>query len=138
MSAFNITQLINTYSLNEDDLAKELFPNNKFPKVALARIISGISFLDTNQIEILARIINVQPGDLLKSQHWTSTDINIYDTETITFKKNNFRVELSLKTLVSNIYSSDKLIASETLISDKNIKLSEYLELVNRTIINLI
>jgi hypothetical protein len=138
MSTFNINHIIKQYNLDEDSLSKELFPNNKFPKIALTRITSGVSYLDTSQLDILAKIIDVEPGDLLRSQSWTSTDINIFDTETITFKKNNFRVELSLNTLITKIYSSDKLIASETLISDKNIKLSEYLELVNRTIINLI
>jgi hypothetical protein len=134
MSAFNINSLISKYKLDEDTLAKELFPDNKFPKVALARITSGVSFLDTYQLSILAKITNLKISDLFINEEW----IREVSNEKIKFYKNEYRIELDLETNVSDIYYGDKLVAVETLILDKNIKLSAYLKLVNEIITNLI
>lgn len=134
MSAFNINNLILKYKLDEDTLAKELFPDNKFPKVALARITSGVGFLDTYQLSILAKITNLKISDLFIDEEW----VHVIAENKMKFYKNNYRVELDLETLVSDIYYSDKLVAAETLVVDKNIKLSTYLKLVNEVITNLI
>lgn len=134
MSAFNINTLISKYNLDEDTLAKELFPDNKFPKIALARITSGVSYLDTSQLAILAKITNLKISDLFVNEEWTKVITN----EKIIFYKNKFRVELDFETLISDIYFGEKLMSVETLIADKNIKLSEYLKLVNEVITNLI
>ena len=134
MSQFNINALISKYNLDEDSLSKELFPNNKFPKIALARITSGVSYLDTWQLDILAKIIGISVSNLFVNDNWNK----VITGNVIKFNRYNHRVELDLDTLISEIYCADKLIAVETLISDKNIKLSEYLELVNKTIVNLI
>jgi len=111
-----------------------LFPDNKFPKIAFARITSGVSYLDTSQLATLAKITNLMIKDLFIEEAWTKEVTH----DNVTFYKNNFRVVLDSETLVSDIFYSDKLVASETLISDKNIKLSEYLKLVNEVITNLI
>lgn len=136
MSTFNINHIISRYSIDEKQLAKELFPNNLHPNVAFKRVTSGESFLDTNQVTTLASILGVHVSDLYIDDNWVM-DKNVKDN-IVVFFKNNYRVELDLETLVSSIYSIDKLIAKETLISEKNIKLSEYLKSLNETIINLI
>jgi hypothetical protein len=134
MSTFNLRAIIEKYELDEDSLSKELFPKNKFPKVALARITSGVSYLDTWQLGILSEIIGLPITDLFSMDNWNK----VIQGNKIKFVKNNHRVELNLETLVSEIYCLDKLVAVETLIPDRNIKLTEYLKLVDKTIINLI
>lgn len=134
MSTFNLYNIIKKYNLDEDALSKELFPTNKLPKLALARITSGISYLDTWQLSKLAELLGVSVSDLFNEEIWSKT---IFDN-TVKFYRNNYRVELNLDSHISEIFLMDKLIASEVLISDKNIKLSEYLKLVDETIINLI
>lgn len=134
MSTFNLQNIINKYNLDEDDLAKELFPKNKFSKSALARITSGVSYLDTWQLCKLSEILGLKVSDLFIDDNW----IKLINDNKIKFFRNNFRVELDLDTHISEIFQSEKLVAVETLITDKNIKLSEYLKLVNQVIINLI
>lgn len=134
MSTFNIKNIITEYNLDEDALAKVMFPKNKFAKVALARIISGVSYLDTWQLDRLTEMLGIGIADLFVDNTWNKKITN----NKILFHRNNCRVELDLDTHVSEIFLSDKLVAVETLITDKNIKLSEYLKLVNEVIINLI
>lgn len=134
MSTFNLYNIIKRYDLNEDSLAKELFPTNKLPKLALARITAGIAYLDTTQLCKLSEILGVSVSELFNEGNWNKTIVD----NIIKFHRNNHRVELNLDTHVTEIFLSDKFIASEVLISDKNIKLSEYLKLVDETIINLI
>lgn len=134
MNTFNLQNIINKYNLDEDSLAKQLFPANKFPKLALSRVLTGISYLDTMQIERLREMLGTSVSELFNDTTWNKT----ISGNIIKFHRNNHRVELNLDTLVSEIFLSDKLIAIETLISDRNIKLSEYLKLVDETIINLI
>ncbi len=132
---FNINHIISKYNLDESKLSEELFPTNKYPKIALARITSGEAHLNTIQLDMLANICGISIQNLFMSENW-NMDKNV--SNIITFYKNDHRVELDIDTLISKIYCGDKLIAKETLISDKNIKLSEYLKLVDKTIINLI
>lgn len=135
MSAFNINQIVTTYKLDEKTLAKELFPNNLHPHIAYERISSGKAFLNTKQLEMLAKIVGVQMHELFNSENWT---ISNRDDNSISFIKGKHRVELIIDKNITNIYCQDKLIAEQTIILDKNIMLKEYLELINTTIINLI
>lgn len=134
MGTFNLIRIIETHKLNREALANELFPNNKFPEVALKRVLNGLSFLDTNQLNILAGILGLQVSDLFLNEMWSTMMHN----DKIIFIRNDYRVELHTETLVTYIYYKNKLVASETIIVEKNIKLSDYLKSVNETIINLI
>jgi hypothetical protein len=135
MNNFNLQTIITKYKLDESSLAKELFPKNKFAKNALRRVLSGISYLDTWQLCKLSEIACIEISELFTdSNSW----YRVSSDNVIKFNRNNYRVELNVETKITEIFVSDKLVAVETLISDKNIKLSEYLKLVDETIINLI
>jgi hypothetical protein len=134
MSTFNLTRIIEANKLDRVALANELFPGNKFPEVALKRVLNGLSFLDTNQLNILASVLGLQVSDLFLNEMWSTRMQN----DKIVFYKNDYRVELNTETLITNIFYKDKLVASETLVMEKNIKLSDYLKSINETIINLI
>lgn len=135
METFNLKKIINANFLDQQILAKELFPENKFPNAALKRILDGKAFLDTNQLQTLAKILRINVQQLFADSDWWHKEMN---NEKIIFKKNNFRVELFLNNLTTVIYKNDKIISSEVIIPDNNIKLSEYLNLVDKTILNLI
>lgn len=135
MNTFNLQEIISKYGLDESQLAKELFPKNKFAKNALKRVLSGTSFLDTQQLSKLSEITCLDISELFANKNtWYRFDSG----GKIKFNRNNYRVELNIETNITEIFVSDKLVAIETLLSDKNIKLSEYLKLVDETIINLI
>lgn len=134
MKTFDLQTLITRYNFDEGTLAKELFPKNKFAKNALTRVLSGVSYLDTWQLCKLSEITGLEISELFANDSWNkSISGNI-----IKFRRNNHRVELNMDTNMTEIFLSDKLIAIETIISDRSIKLSEYLRLVDETIINLI
>lgn len=130
----NLSYIIEKNQLDQEKLALELFPNNKFPKLALKRVLDGKSFLDTNQLTILANIVNVSVYDLFNNDVWSKQIKN----NKLILRKNTYTVEFDLTTYICNIFAKDKLIASETIIFEKNIKLSDFLESINKTIINLI
>lgn len=134
MSTFNLKYLIDKKGLNQEALAKELFPNNKFPVVALNRILDGIAYLDTAQLAVLAKICNVQIQELFTSESWSTK----MEGNKIVFIKNNFSAVLDLDTLVTEIYNRDRIVADEVVIVEKSIKLSDYLKIIDGVIINLI
>lgn len=134
MSCFNLNFIIKKYDLNVDLLAQQLFPENKFPKSALERILDGKAFLDTNQLVELSKITNTQISELFTSSTWSPKEVE----GKLVFVKGNFKVELHLDTFITNIYRKDKLVVEDAIICKNSIKLSEYLELVNKTIIELI
>jgi len=134
MSNFNLNQILLSFDIDKELLSKELFPSNKFPKKALDRVLEGKSFLNTSQISILSSILGVHVHELFKDDSWTKR----ISANKLTMFRNNFRVELNIETLVTDVFRNDSLIASETIIFDKNVKLSEYISKIEKLIISLI
>ena len=56
MKKINIPELINLHGLNPRQVAADLFPLNKWPDSALARVIQKKTFLDEQQILKLAQL----------------------------------------------------------------------------------
>jgi len=65
---FNIEQLIKTYAIDTDDIAKVLFPRVKYPKQAFARIVSGEAELEYSQLEKLADYVGLSLSDMFEDQ----------------------------------------------------------------------
>lgn len=136
MSTFDINQIIDQFKLDETQVAKELFPTNMYPSVAFKRITSGKAFLDTNQVVKLADILGMHAADLFKRDTWS---ISIPNKErVITFKRNSFRVEYATDTRVCSLYKGEGLKPIEVIFMAENMRLSNFLETLDKTIANLI
>ena len=51
-------------------VAKQLFPTNQYPALALRRVMVGRGELNASQIQRLASIANLDPGDLFFPAPW--------------------------------------------------------------------
>lgn len=59
-----LKQIIDDYQPNVKALAKTLFPDRRFPMMALARLLKGEGEVTVNQLLIIADFVRV-PGDKL-------------------------------------------------------------------------
>lgn len=128
----DLKSIIETRQLDVDQLAKNLFPANKYPKLALNRVLSGEANLDEVQIAYLATSLNTSIDDLYSNQSWkakSSEGIHV-------FEKDGYKVELNTETWISKIFHQETLI-HESVIHNASIALSTYLEEIDKTILTL-
>lgn len=59
-----LRDIINEYALDPKQVAKRLFPEAKYPDLALTRILGYSLELDLRQISIIANMANCNPVDL--------------------------------------------------------------------------
>ncbi len=125
----DVLNVIEKCKLDPKEVAKQLFPDNKYPKLALNRVLSGDSFLDSEQISKLAMLAGVSVTQLYTSGWKTQNKKN-----TIIFTNDSYRVELNTETWVSKIFDKESMF-HESVLSSKFIPISEYLAKV-KSIIN--
>ena len=106
MEPFNIKNVIEHYKLNTEDLAKALFPNVKYPKQALDRILKGEGNLDITQVEELANYIGVLVTDLFSANTWKSSA----EDGCLTLLKGQYKVKLNYNGVYLSIYKDNVLI----------------------------
>ena len=109
MEKFNINNVIKHYKLNTEDLAKVLFPNVKYPKQALDRILKGEGNLDITQVEKLANYIGVLVTDLFSAGTWKSSAEDGY----LTLLKGQYKVKLNYNGVYLSIYKDNSLIVQK-------------------------
>lgn len=132
METINIKQLIENSSLGVLDIAKQLFPNNKLPRLALNRVIANEAVLDANQISKLALLLGVPIGDLYSSEGWKTKMDPV--SKLITFTNANFKAELEVETGVTKIFDNNSIF-HELVLHKPGISLNEYVELINSEIL---
>ena len=59
-----LKDIISEYNLDQKELAKRLFPEAKYPELAIARILSYSKELTLKQVCIIAEMANCNPIDL--------------------------------------------------------------------------
>lgn len=131
MEAFNISEIINYYKLNSDDLARVLFPTVKYPKQAFDRVLKGEADLDIKQIEKLATYVGVLITDLFYTNTWKGSSENGY----LTLIKENYKVKLNYNGVFISIYKDDKLI-EQKISNVPDMTMREFIDFLDNTIKN--
>lgn len=108
---FDIHRVIEYYKLDSDEIAKLLYPNAKYPKLAFDRILKGEAVLDVVQVEKLASHIGVLVADLFSSASWKS----ITEDNCLTFLKGSYKIKLNYNGAFVSIYKYNKLIGQPIL-----------------------
>jgi hypothetical protein len=122
MKTINLKEIIEKQNLDTKEVAEQLFPNNKYPKLALDRVLSGKAFLDTNQMSKLSMLTGIPIEKLYSGSEWKpSNQKGIHK-----FTNGEYVAELDTKTWITKIYKNDSLF-HEAIISDGSIALSVYL-----------
>lgn len=129
MKTIDINNIIESKGLDQTDLAKELFPGAKHPKMALQRIIKGEAQLDSEQIVRLSIYTGIPIGELFGQRDWKAkTKEGVH-----TFESEDYRAELDTNTWISKVWKKDELI-HEVVIHDQHISLSNYFSILNNVI----
>lgn len=122
MKQIDLKKIIDENDLNKKEIAQQLFPGNKYPALALNRVIAGEAKLDSDQISKLALITNLTIGDLYGIKFSAkSRDKKMF------FEFEDFKAELCLKTWSTKVFHKESLFHEEVL-HKSSIALSDYLD----------
>lgn len=108
MTQFNINSIIENYNLDIEELAKVLFPDAKYPKLAFTRILKGESSLSVDQLEKLAAHIGIMPSELFMLDTWANASGN----GLLAFKKGRFTAKLNHGNTFLSVYEDNKVITT--------------------------
>ena len=126
----NLRELIEQRGLKTREVAEFLYPNNKFPRVALQRVLDGEALLNSEQVSRLAAWLGISTDSLYKGG-WSSE----FEGETCILTNGNYRAELSIRTGETKVFHLGALF-HEIILHDPAISLSQYVELLNAIIKN--
>lgn len=126
----NLRELIEQRGLKTREVAEFLYPDNKFPRVALQRVLNGKALLNSEQVSRLAAWLGISTDSLYKGG-WSSE----FEGETCILTNGNYRAELSIRTGETKVFHLGALF-HEIILHDPAISLSQYVELLNAIIKN--
>ena len=127
----DLSKIIDENKLDKKEIAKQLFPSNQFPMMALTRIVKGEAFLNSEQLSKLSLILDVEVSALYSGADWALSS----SEDTISFKKGTFTSLLCTKTFTTRLYDGETLF-HEQILHKTSISLSEYTEDLNAIIKN--
>lgn len=131
MDIIFLKQLIKEKGASQKELAKSLFPGNKFPENALRRVFRGKTALTADQAKIIADALGVPVDDLYACNGWRGKSSG----KCHTFTKGDYVAELDLSSGMTRIiYKGTELC--ETLFHCPTITLSDFIATVDNIIAN--
>ena len=131
MEQFNISNVIEHYKLNTEDLAKVLFPTVKYPKQAFDRVLKGEANLDIMQVERLASHIGVLVTDLFSANTWKGSS----EDGCLVILKGEYKVKLNYNGVYVSIYKNNNLI-SQNLSNIPSMTVQEFINYIDKFIKN--
>ena len=126
MRAIKLKELVSIQGLDTKELAEQLFPNNKYPRLALNRVLDGKAVLDATQISKLSMLIGISIEKLYSGEDWKAKNMKGIHI----FTNGEFRAELNTETWVTKIFHKTSLF-HEAVIHSGQTPLSEYLNKLN-------
>ena len=105
----DVNKIIEHYNLDKDKVAEALFPNNRYKKIALDRILTGKAVIDANQINALSNMIGILPQELYMISDWKGT----FENKCIVLKQNEYTAKINHNGAFLSLYKNDDLIYQE-------------------------
>lgn len=128
----DVKGVIKSYGLDENGVAEELFPGNKYAKSALRRVMRGDAELNASQLKRLSELAGIEVGELYNiNGRWSARSSH----GVVTLISRDYRVELDLKTWVSKIFKNDNLLAEEVL-SNQMVSVKEFINQIENKVKN--
>lgn len=131
MEQFNINAVIDKYRLNTEELAKVLFPNVKYPKLAFDRVLRGEANLDTTQLQNLASYAGVIVTDLFAADAWKS----FTEDGCMTFERGKYKAKINYKGSYLTLYCENKLI-KQIIPDSSHLTVEAFITMLNNLIKN--
>lgn len=125
MKQFDINSIVKDFNLDKDEIAKVLFPDAKYPKLAFNRIVKGEASLSVEQLEILASHLGIMPASLLTMNSWRDATEDGF----LTFEKGLFKVKLNYNGAFLSVYKDNKLV--EQMITGASMSIDKFIELID-------
>ena len=132
MNEFNLKAIMGTYDISSKTLAAELFPGNKYPSIALTRVINGETQLNADQVAKLSAMTGVPIENLYSGEKWKAGRSK---EGILTFENEDYKAELDQQSWITKIYHKDSLFFDEV-IHNGSIPLSEFLNQLDNLILN--
>ena len=132
MEKFNITEIINNFSPDIEELSKVLFPHIKYPKQAFDRVLKGEANLDSTQIELLASYLGVFVSDLFSIDSWKGSWNN--EHKCLVFVKGLFQVNVNYGGSFITVYKDGKQIHQEIKCQSDSMTLTDFIQYINTLI----
>lgn len=129
MKTIDLNKIISEQKLDPKEVAQQLFPGNKYPKLALNRVLSGEAVLNANQISKLALLTGLSIDQLYSENGWKSTS----KAGIIEFQNGDYKAELNTETWVTKIFHKGSLF-HESIITPGATPISKYLNELNSII----
>lgn len=129
MKTIDVKKIIEDMGCDKKTMAKQLFPGNKFPVLALDRVLQDKAVLDANQISRLSSFSGVPIGKLF--DEWEITQRKGVHT----LKNGNYHAEVDFSEMVIRMYHNASLFHEEILF-DSKLTLSELIDTINIQIKN--
>lgn len=127
-------ELIETSGLTLKEVAEQLFPGNKYPYLALRRVLSGEAMLDMAQASKLSLLTGIPIEQLYSGSGWTGPAPS--DQKNVLVLENqDYRAELNTATWVTKLFHKNSLF-HESVIHAGTISLEEYVQSLDQLITN--
>ena len=126
MQQFDINQLIAKYNLDTSELAKVLFPNVKYPKQALDRVLKNEAVLDVEQLHFLAKHLGVLVSDLFTIDSWRGG----YADGHLAFIKDNYKVVINMNGCFLTLFKDNKVI-EQIIATNEALTIKQFIDFIN-------
>lgn len=127
---FNITKVIELYKLDVNEVAEALFPNVRYKKLALDRVLKGEAYINTEQLQALAKLTGVLISDLFNVDNWKGSA----EDGCLTFLKGDYKAKLNYNGAWLSLYKNNELIKQEMF--TPNMTLDEFIQHITELAIN--
>nr|DAW00973.1 MAG TPA: transcriptional regulator, HTH_3 family, Transcriptional Regulaator, Strucutral.9A [Caudoviricetes sp.] len=127
---FNINRVIEYYKLDVNEVAEALFPNVRYKKLALDRVLKGEAAINTEQLQALAKIAGVLTSDLFNIDSWKGSA----EDGCLTFLKGEYKAKLNYNGAWLSLYKNNELIKQEMF--TPNMTLDEFIKHITELTIN--
>jgi len=127
----NLLKIIQDNDLPRKEVANKLFPGNKYPGMALKRVIKEGLPLDNFQTEILAGMLGVTASELI-GDNWKA---KASKDGVHTFEFGEYTARLNTNNWITQLSHAGKRI-NEAVVHSKALPLSDYFEQLNKLIEN--
>lgn len=124
MKTINIKEIIIEKLLDTNEVAVHLFPKNKYPRLALNRVMAGTAVLNADQISKFSLFSDVPIADLYEGKNWKA----IKETgkeKVLILTSGKYRAELNTENWTTKLFHKDSLF-HEFVMSSKTLTLREY------------
>lgn len=128
---FDISKVIQHFKLDVNSVAEALFPNVRYKKLALDRIIKGEATLNTDQLMKLAELAGVIVGDLFSIDSWKGG----IEDNCLTFIKGEYKAKLNYNGSWLSVYKDNELIKQEMF--TPNMSLNDFIDHITDITTNL-